>query len=133
MSQRIHRGIVVPGRGLGAKGMSAPEMTEALRQILDFDFVPGTLNVRLPGALDAELRSYVAWEDLGRRTPDPEVPDRRGLRYGRVIIAGQFQGVAFQGDESDYPSDLVELVSDHHLRKALGLSDGDPIEFSLID
>ncbi len=112
--------------------MSDPHLSRVLQRILDFDFVPGTLNVRLPEPFDAGLESYVGWEELGRRTPDPEVPGRRGLRYGKVIIARRFPGIVFQGDEPDYPADLVELISDRHLRQTLGLSDGDVIEFTLV-
>ncbi len=133
MSGRIYRGIIVGGRGLGVKGMSAPRMRRVLRRIIDFDFVPGTLNVRLRESFDEGLlESYVGWEELGRRLPDPEVPGRRGLRYGRVIIAQRFPGIAFQGDEPDYPADQVELISDRHIRQTLNLSDGDTIEFALV-
>ncbi len=112
--------------------MSEPGMRGVLQRIIEFDFVPGTLNVRLPEAFDASLESYVGWEELGRRIPDPEVPGRKGLWYDRAIIARRFQGIVFQGDEPDYPRDHVELISDHHLRQTLGLSDGDAIEFILI-
>ncbi len=74
----------------------------------------------------------MGWEELRRRIPDPGVPGRRGLRYGRAIIAQRFPGIAFQGDELDYPRDHVELISDHHLRRTLDLSDGDTIEFTLV-
>lgn len=132
MSQRVYRGVVVPGRGLGVKGMSEPGMKGVLQRIIEFDFVPGTLNVRLPEAFDASLESYVGWEELGRSLPDPEVPGRKGLRYDRAIIVRRFPGIVFQGDEPDYPSDQVELISDHHLRQTLDLSDGDAIEFTLV-
>ena len=38
----------------------------------------------------------------------------------------------FQGDEPEYPPEQVEIMSDHHLRAALGLHDGDVLEFSLV-
>ncbi|MDX1534639.1 MAG: DUF120 domain-containing protein [Thermoplasmata archaeon] len=129
---QTYRGVVVPGRGLGATAMSNPEVASVLEQLLEFEFVPGTLNVQLPGPFEASLGSYVRWEDLGRPLPDPEVPGRRGLRYSRVTIAGRFPGVVFQGDEPRYPRDHVELISDHHLRNTLNLADGDEIEFTVL-
>jgi CTP-dependent riboflavin kinase len=39
----------------------------------------------------------------------------------------------FQGDEPGYPTNLVEIMSDHHLRDTLGLQDGDTLEFTVIE
>jgi CTP-dependent riboflavin kinase len=51
-----------------------------------------------------------------------------------VLVAGRHRGVAFQADEPDgpgYRSDRVELICETHLRRELGLEDGDPITFSI--
>ncbi len=132
MEHRSFQGVVVAGRGLGVEGMSSPVMRRVIGELTSLDIVPGTLNVRLPRPFNAVLARYIRWEDLGREVPDPEVPGRKGLRYGEVIIAGRYRGFVFQGDEPDYPSDQVELISDRHLRRALGISDGDVIEFTLV-
>ena len=39
----------------------------------------------------------------------------------------------FQGDEPEYPPNLVEIMSNHHLRDTLGLQDGDTLEFTVIE
>ncbi len=44
-----------------------------------------------------------------------------------IMIAGLYRGLAFQADEPGYPPDQVELLSEVHVREALGLSNGDPI------
>ncbi len=107
-------------------------MQRVIGNLTALDIVPGTLNVRLPRPFDVVLERYVRWEDLGREVPDPEVPGRKGLRYGEVIIAGRYRGFVFQGDEPDYPSNQVELISDRHLRQTLGLAEGDAIQFRLV-
>jgi CTP-dependent riboflavin kinase len=59
-------------------------------------------------------------------------PHRQGIRFGKVLIAGQYYGIIFQGDEPEYPPEQVEILSDQHLRTALGLRDGDLLEFTLL-
>jgi CTP-dependent riboflavin kinase len=49
-----------------------------------------------------------------------------------VLIAGRYQGVVAQADEPDYPANLVELLSEVHLRQTLDLRDGDPISFTVV-
>jgi CTP-dependent riboflavin kinase len=63
----------------------------------------------------------------------PGVPDRKGLKFGIVRIEGRFEGFVFQGDEPDFSSFNVKLISDHKLRQELNLSDGDSIRFELIE
>ncbi len=125
-------GVVVPGRGLGAEVMADPELRSRLRRLFGFDPVPGTLNVLLLDPLPEPLTSYVRWTDLGFAEDDPQVPGRRGLRYGSVLIEGKYQGIAFQGDEPRYPSNHIELISDRHLRDTLGLRNLDRICFEIL-
>ncbi len=51
-----------------------------------------------------------------------------------VLVAGRYRALAFQADEPEgqgYPPDQIELLSDTHLRRALGLADGDLIEVAI--
>ncbi|MCJ2531895.1 MAG: DUF120 domain-containing protein [Candidatus Thermoplasmatota archaeon] len=125
-------GVVVPGRGLGAEAMADPELRTRLRRLFGFDPVPGTLNVLLPDPLPEPLTSYVGWTDLGFSEDDSQVPGRRGLRYGSVLIEGQYRGIAFQGDEPDYPPMQIELISDCHLRDTLELRNLDRIYLEIL-
>jgi CTP-dependent riboflavin kinase len=111
--------------------MADPDLQARLRRLFGFDPVPGTLNVMLPEPLPEPLASYVGWTDLGFSEDDPLVPGRRGLRYGFVLIEGQYQGIAFQGDEPEYPSTQIELISDRHLRDTLALRNLDRIHFQI--
>lgn len=61
------------------------------------------------------------------------MPNRKGVRYGQVIIEGRFRGIIFQGDEPEYSLDQAEIMSDHRLRESLGLEDGDMIDFTVVD
>lgn len=120
------------GRGYAAPLMSASQLQEIINRTLGMDIAPGTLNVRLRKRFNGTLDRYVSVEELGfQRGTMPGVPKRKGLRYAEVLIAERFPGFVFQGDEPDYPSNQVELISTHNLREALGIGDGDSVEFVL--
>jgi CTP-dependent riboflavin kinase len=125
-------GIVVPGRGFGAQRMANPALLQALQRLTDLPLVPGTLNVRLPQPFDGTLPGYLTEDDLGGAVWRDHAPHRQGIRWGAVLIAGRYRGILFQGDEPEYPPELVEILSDHHLRATLGLRDGDLLEFTLL-
>jgi CTP-dependent riboflavin kinase len=125
-------GIVVPGRGFGAQRMANPALLQALKRLTDLTLVPGTLNVRLPQPYDGTLTGYLTEDDLGGAVWRDHAPHRQGIRYGEVLIAGQYRGIVFQGDEPEYPPEQVEILSDQHLRATLGLRDGDMLEFTLL-
>jgi CTP-dependent riboflavin kinase len=122
-------GIVETGRGRGASRMDE-RVLAVLRERLGVTVVAGTLNVRLPHALDPSLLpSYLAAADLG---PGWEADTgQAGYRFAPALIAGRFRGVVAQAHEPGYPDDLVELLCEAHLRAALGLGDGDPIRFTV--
>src|SRR5262245_54722936 len=93
--------------------------------------VPGTLNVRLerPIVRGAGWR-YVTAEEIA---PDWQArTGQAGYFVVPVLIADRYPGIAFQGDEPDYPPEQVELVSDTRLRAGLGLADGDAISFAVV-
>jgi CTP-dependent riboflavin kinase len=124
------RGGVVSGRGFGAQRMANPAVLQAAQRLADMTLVPGTLNVRLPQPFDGLLPWYLTEADLGGNVRRDHAPNRTGIRCGKVIIAGRYRGIVFQGDEPEYPPEQVEILSDHHLRDTLGLHDGDELEFS---
>jgi CTP-dependent riboflavin kinase len=129
---KTYRGIVVPGRGFGAQRMASPSLLQALKRLTDLTLVPGTLNVRLPQPFDGTLTGYLTEDDLGGNVWRDHAPDRQGLRFGEVLIAGRYRGIVFHGDEPEYPPEQVEILSDHHLRATLGLRDGDMLAFTLL-
>jgi CTP-dependent riboflavin kinase len=125
------RGIVVAGRGLGAGRMADADVLDRLHQLTGFTVVPGTLNVRLPGPFDRSLASrYVAAAEISSMWETET--GQAGYFLAPVLIADRYHGVAFQADEPAYPRDQVELICEVHLRRTLGLGDGDGITFSLL-
>lgn len=126
------RGVVVKGRGYATTLMEKTQLQENIGQTLGMEIVPGTLNIRLSKRFNGKLDRYVSVEELGFQPGTmPGVPDRKGLRFAEVLIAGRFRGFVFQGDEPNYPQNQVELISSHNLRETLNLADGDWVEFTL--
>jgi CTP-dependent riboflavin kinase len=128
-SQDDLSGIVEPGRGLGAGLMADEAVMERLEELAGFPVVPGTLNVRLPQRLERGPRwRYVAAAEI---TPDWEArAGQAGYFLAPVLVAARYRGLAFQAVEPEgrgYPPDQIELFCEAHLRRELGLGDGDRI------
>jgi CTP-dependent riboflavin kinase len=134
-SQDDLSGIVEPGRGLGAGLMADEAVMERLEELAEFSIVPGTLNVRLSQPLERGPRwRYVSAAEI---TPDWEArTGQAGYFLAPVLVAGRFRGLAFQAVERGgpgYPPDQIELFCEVHLRRELGLGDGDRIGVRLSD
>jgi CTP-dependent riboflavin kinase len=134
-SQDDLSGIVEPGRGLGAGLMADEAVMERLVELAGFPVVPGTLNVRLPQPLERGSRwRYVAAAEI---TPDWEArTGQAGYFLAPVLVAERYRGLAFQAverGEPGYPPDQIELFCEAHLRRELGLGDGDRIAVRLRD
>ena len=69
---------------------------------------------------------YVAAAEV---TPDWQArTGQAGYFLARVTVAERYRGLAFQAvepGELGYPPDQIELFCEAHLRRALGLGDGD--------
>ncbi len=132
--QRTLTGVVAPGRGLGSVVMAGPELAR-LSELLGFDAVPGTLNVRF----DAPVVRDGSWRFLASPEIAPgwqQATGQTGYHYLPVVVAGRYRAIAFQADEPGepgYPAEQVELICEAHLRRELGLTDGDAISFSVKD
>ena len=133
--QRDLSGIVQPGRGLGAALMADSVVMEKLQELSRFPVVPGTLNVRLPGAL--ERGPSWRYTPAAEITPDWEArTGQAGYFLAPVTVGGRYRGLAFQAVEAGergYPRDQIELFCEVHLRAELGLDNGDLIAVWLND
>lgn len=130
-SHRHFTGVVEAGRGLGAPRMTDPVVHARLRDLLGFPVEPGTLNLRLSMPWDRALTPwYLAAEEItvGWRARTAQA----GYFWSRVLIAGRYRGVVAQADEPGYPVDLVELLSEVHLRETLHLKNGDAVSFIVV-
>jgi riboflavin kinase, archaea type len=127
-------GTVVPGRGLGSELMRDSRLAARFAEIAGFQLVPGTLNVRLPGPVVRDER----WRFLASDEIAPDWARRSGQAgyfLAEVLAEGRYRALAFQAAEPEgpgYPPEQIELLSDTHLRSALGLADGDAIAVSLV-
>src|SRR4029453_89002 len=122
-------GIVEPGRGLGAGLMTDRAVMEKLQELSGFPVVPGTLNVRLPGALERGRSGR--YMPAGKITPDwEERTGQAGYFLASVTVAGRYRGLAFQAVEPGgrgYPPDQIDVFCEAHLGAELGPDDGDLI------
>lgn len=123
-------GVVQPGRGLGKRLMADGAIMTRLQELAGFPIVAGTLNVRRPRPLERDSSwRYVSAAEI---SPDWEARSgQAGYFLAPVMIANRYRGLAFQAEEPGYPPDQVEIFSEVHLRSALGLTDGDPVDVSV--
>ena len=134
---RTFQGIVQSGRGLGGSFMSAPNILERLQQLVGCLIVPGTLNLRLTRPFDVPLANHLTFAELGVEynfaEAGLEFNGAPGFHFGRVVIAGRYNGWIVCLTDVGHPPASIELISDYHLRSTLGLQDGDTIEFTLVE
>lgn len=134
--KRVYRGVVKTGRGAGAAEMAAPDDMEGFRRLTGLPVIPGTLNIDLTEPFDLTLLNYVSFAELGWEF-DPakqgiKYDGEIGMYYGKALVAEKYpSGILFFTWVTDPYTD-AELVSPHHLRSALGLRDGDMVEFTLL-
>src|SRR5256885_11739491 len=97
--------VVVPGRGFGAQCKTNPAVLQAALRLTALTLVPGTLNVRLPQPFDGLLPWYFTEDELCGHVWKDHAPNRTGIRWREVLIAGHYRGIVFQGDEPAFPPD----------------------------
>lgn len=120
------RGVVRSGLGQGRRNMSAPGVLERLQRLTGQTIYPGTLNVYLSNPFHLRLPNYVTAAELAVETK------ASGFHWAPIIIADKYPGLLVRSTGPGSPPNLVGLVSNRNLRQALGLRDGDEIEFTLI-
>jgi len=111
--------------------MSQGDTLVRLRELIGLQVIPGTLNVRLDEPIDRSLLTqyFPASElsnDWGSKT------GQVGYFWATVLIEDTYSAVIIQADEQGYPLDLIEVLSDTHLRQALELDAGDSIRLSFV-
>jgi len=132
----VYRGRVKTGRGAGASEMSAPGDLAGFQRLTGLSVIPGTLNIDLTEPFDLTLLNYVAFAELGWEfapaTQGIKYDGEIGMYYGRALIADKYPACIIFFTWVTDPNTDAELISPHHLRSALGLRDGDMIEFTLL-
>jgi CTP-dependent riboflavin kinase len=111
--------------------MADSGIIDRIQRLVGFPVVPGTLNVRLSEPIERSSDwRYIGADEIG---PEWEgETGQAGYFVAPALVADRYRCAAFQADEPGYPADLIELIGEVHMRSTLGLSDGDPITFSLL-
>ncbi len=117
-------GSVLTGLGRGAQFLSLEWVRRELREKIDLDCFPGTLNLRIPEQV------WTAF--YARRNSFLKITDSTSAR-----CPGYLQRVRLQAHDRIYPSaylilpeltmykDVLEIIAAENLRQKLGLNDGD--------
>ncbi|MEB3862107.1 MAG: DUF120 domain-containing protein [Desulfurococcales archaeon] len=127
---RVFRGTVFSGRGEGSFYVSI--YARNIRKALGFTPYPGTLNVRIDEGLVGEYVSCLGKLEPVRIEP-PRIPGARlgGVMAYRASLMGVESWIV-RPDITFYRDDVAEFLAQVYLRKRLGLSDGDVVEFTLV-
>jgi riboflavin kinase len=123
------KGTVTSGLGEGQYYMQQKGYNEQFKEKLNIKPFLGTLNLRLTGENVAKL-------DVLKRSPGVLI---EGFKDGGRTFGG-VRAYAAKIDEVDCAvivpersihTDILEVISTHHLRKTLKLRDGDPVELRI--
>ncbi len=131
MAEVALRGVVASGQGKAAGFTELAWVRDQFAQKLGLQAWPGTLNVRL---VDAASRAQ--WRAL-TELPGIEIePPSRSACVARcypVLVADAVSGAIILPHVADYPADQIEVLAAAHLRRELGLADGDPIILRILE
>ncbi len=131
MGEVALRGVIASGLGKAASFTELAWVREQLALKLGLQAWPGTLNVRL-----IDGASLAQWRALTERPGIEIEPPSHSACVARcyhVIVADTVPGAIILPHVADYPADQVEVLAAEHLRRALGLSDGDPIVLRVVE
>ncbi|MCX6651265.1 MAG: DUF120 domain-containing protein [Methanomassiliicoccales archaeon] len=124
--EMVIKGSVIEGMGEGQYYVTQPGYMEQFRDKLGFKPYEGTLNVKL---LPTERHKIETLRN--GRTIDIEGFERNGRTFGDVhCIPASIQNVecAVVLPSRSHYEDILEIICKFHLRRTLGLEDGDPVE-----
>lgn len=124
--EMVIKGTVVEGMGEGQYYVTQPGYMEQFVEKLGFKPYEGTLNVKL---LPAEHHKLDALRN--GRTIDIKGFERNGRTFGDVhCIPASIQNVecAVVLPRRSHYEDVLEIICKYHLRRTLGLEDGDQVE-----
>ena len=97
--------------------------------------IPGTSNLQLPKPFDLSLLTYLRFSEIGWDfDPATQGLDFQGhiaMYYRRVTIFNDYPGIVVFWSWVPQLNTHAELISPVHLKTAIGLKDGDTVEFSL--
>jgi riboflavin kinase len=128
----IH-GRVFTGLGEGAYYIARPGYVRQFKRLLGFEPYPGTLNLTV-GAADLYLRKQLkdmrglevkGFKD-GKRTYGP-------VKCLRARIEGRYEAAALDIERTHHGEAVLELIAPVHMRRALGLEEGDWVSVAVTE
>lgn len=136
--ERKITGIVFSDLGQAAAFMALDWVRKILRDKVGFAPYAGTLNLRLTSVQGVaewqEFRQSVKGVDIP--PPDPSICHARcypaRIETGRKNIEGGGRVAVLVPEVKDYPADKLEIIAPFHVKKSLGIKDGDPLTLELI-
>ncbi|HOB18897.1 MAG TPA: DUF120 domain-containing protein [Candidatus Methanoculleus thermohydrogenotrophicum] len=128
--QYVLTGTVISGLGEGRYYMSIPRYREQFNKHLGFEPFPGTLNIRLdPTSIPVrEEIEHIEWFEVPGFTAD----DRTfgGVKALPCRIR-DYECAIVEPSRTHYKTDVIEVIAELELRKALNLNDNDVIEVEI--
>ena len=120
-------GRVASGLGRGAQFIALDWVRQQLRESLGLTPFPGTLNLEVAPEV---FRSIFDRRTAFQKISDPSAPHCPGFLCRVALQAnGQICGAAYVIlPEMTAYQDVLEVISEHNLREALRLQDGDRVE-----
>ena len=119
-------GTVVSGLGQSASFLCIPWVSGQLEEKLNFSPYPGTLNINVHGSRIQKVLKRLGKERI--------VPAEEGFCDALIFggtIAGRYPCGVILPLVPGYPTSILEMVAPVHLKEALGVADGDGIEFEI--
>ncbi len=119
------KGIVETGAGQGAFFTSLGWVREQFQKAAGFAPYPGTLNVRICSEDLGRLEAFISQKDFELVPGDPQFCSGS---VKKIRIEGIPAAAVFPGEEVRvHPREVIEIVSDRHLKQSLHLKDGDQV------
>ena len=126
-------GRVFKGLGEGAYYIGLEGYRSQFSKVLGFDPYPGTLNLKLEGAIQAEQKKHLRGFD-GLRIEGFQSQGRTygGARCYRATVGEKRVAASVLViDRTHYDDSVLEIISPRYLRGTLGLKDGDQLDVSV--
>ena len=121
-------GRIESGRGEAAYFTSIAWVMTGIERHAGFSPFPGTLNVRIPPDEVKTLKQLFAAKDFQLIPDDPRLCS---ASFKHVWVHGIRCVTVFPQEEARvHGEDLIEIIAACHLKRVLGLSDGDSITVS---
>jgi riboflavin kinase len=128
----IFEGTVVSGLFEGAYYISREGYRAQIKEKLDFDPFPGTLNVRIKPEDFEKRRRLEKYPSAVLESFKDGERSFGSCKCYPLLINEEIKGALIVADRTIHDLSTMEIVSHVYLRRHFGLSDGDPVKVSFL-